>query len=71
MGKESQGMTESIKVKKRIDARGLGAERDATGNTGWAEGAQSFNGLLSSLSSKYVWWGGAGAGAVVLAPRPP
>ena len=32
LGKDLNGMTEHIKVKKRIDDRGLGAEKQAEGN---------------------------------------
>mmetsp|Transcript_53045 Transcript_53045/g.120906 ORF Transcript_53045/g.120906 Transcript_53045/m.120906 type:complete len:213 (+) Transcript_53045:147-785(+) len=53
LGKEETGMTEHVKVTKRVDARGLGAELDATGNSGWVETQQSFTGVLQALNAKY------------------
>ena len=53
LGKDEDGRTEHVKVKKRIDERGLGAEADPTGNTGWAQQQQGFMGVLAALNAKY------------------
>jgi len=53
LGKDEDGRTEHVKVKKRIDERGLGAEADPTGNTGWAQQQQGFTGVLAALNAKY------------------
>jgi hypothetical protein len=53
LGKDESGMIAAVKLTKRIDARGLGAEADPTGNSGWAEQQQTFAGVLATLNSKY------------------
>ena len=54
LGKHETGMASAVKVKKRLDGRGLGADQDHTGNNAWAVQAQSFDGLLSTLNAKYT-----------------
>lgn len=53
LGKNESGITDNIKIRKKIDSRGIGAEFDTTGNNGWALQAQDFNGLQQSLLGKY------------------
>jgi Pin2-interacting protein X1 len=53
LGKDEDGRTEHVKVKKRIDERGLGAEADPTGNAGWAQQQQGFTSVLAALNAKY------------------
>ena len=53
LGKDGEGRTEAVKVTKRADARGLGAEKEDSNNHGWTETAQSFTGVLASLKEKY------------------
>ena len=53
LGKDGEGRIEAVKVTKRADARGLGAEKEDSNNHGWTETAQSFTGVLASLKEKY------------------
>ena len=53
LGKDESGMTENIKSTKKIDDRGLGAEADHTGNSGWAETQVTFTSVLGALNAKY------------------
>jgi hypothetical protein len=56
LGKDQNGITKHIHVKKREDGLGLGMEHvkdDAIGSRGWSSTLTSFNGVLDLLKTSY------------------
>ena len=54
LGKKEDGMATHVKVKKKNDAMGLGADGpDCLGRQGWSETSQSFGDVLASLATAY------------------
>ena len=55
LGKNRDGMTAAIKVKKREDGLGLGMVQthDAAGNHGWGATTTSYNAVLELLKETY------------------
>jgi len=53
LGKNENGATTSIKVKKRDDGLGLGMVQDSAGNHGWGATSSSFNQVLDMLKATY------------------
>eukprot|EP01038_Epipyxis_sp_PR26KG_P010413 gene10413-13988_t len=53
LGKNENGITNSVKIKKREDGLGLGMKK-LDGNNSWSETATSFNDVLNILKANYV-----------------
>jgi len=53
LGKNEDGITNAIKLKKREDGLGLGMTSDGTGNSAWNQTTRSFNGILDELKAAY------------------
>ena len=53
LGKEQQGTSVNLRVVRRIDGLGIGAENDAFGDKGWSETNAGFHGVLANLKAEY------------------
>ncbi len=53
LGKNEDGIANSIKVKKRDATLGLGVQKDEAGNHGWGSTVNSFNQVLNILNEQY------------------
>jgi hypothetical protein len=53
LGRNEDGITERVKMKKRGQGVGLGVDETDLGAQGWSQTAKGFNSILSSLKDKY------------------
>lgn len=53
LGRNLEGQTSAVKLTKRVDGLGLGANDDKAGNVGWSSTSMSFNSVLATLNDKY------------------
>jgi Pin2-interacting protein X1 len=51
LGKNEEGMTESVKVKRRGENEGLGTTKDQAGANGWTKTVSGFSAVLEMLNS--------------------
>lgn len=53
LGKDEDGITENVKLKRREAGQGLGVDDKDVGEQGWSSTAKGFNNILSALKDKY------------------
>src|SRR5690606_13638961 len=53
LGRNLEGQTTAVKLARRAESLGLGAEDDKAGNIGWSTTSMSFNSVLATLNDKY------------------
>lgn len=51
LGKNEEGMVDSVKVKRRGDNEGLGTTKDQAGANGWTKTVSGFSAVLDMLNS--------------------
>lgn len=63
LGKNQQGTSTNLRVVRRAESLGIGAESDTFGGKGWNDTNAGFHGVLASLKREYSTVSGSGSGS--------